>query len=311
MSTANDSFKASIPLTRLPIASVLGSPCPDPVFVIPGLMPGMVGAISGDGGIGKTMFCMQAGVDLALGRAPLNGIFPAPLRPYRIAMICGEETALTCSLRLHAIVQNLAASKGPAEAELLRTTIVRHLEQSFLIYPASGIDIALLRRGTCTAMLDQLRRELESCDLTFIETVSRINSGDENSASDMAGLVNALEWLAQSTGCAVIATHHISKGAAFNDMSDSAGAARGSSAFVDNIRWLANMFPMSRDAARQRGIDETARKSFVRFEVTKANYCAPGAPQYLTRIDQGLLSWDPLAQTNGGHKIRKSAGARS
>lgn len=119
--------------------------------------------------------------------------------------------------------------------------------------------------------------------------MSRLHSGDENAATDMAALINGAEWLACSTGSAVILGHHVSKAAVFQGMGDSAAAARGSSAFTDNIRWLANLFPMAKEEAEQRQLGNLIRKSYLRFEVTKTNHAAPEAEKWLRRGEGEIL----------------------
>jgi len=290
----SEGMRAALVLQRLPIARALMQPCPEAKFVLPGLMPGMVGAIAGPGAAGKTMLQLQIAIDFALNRAPVGGLFPVAARALRVAFVSGEETEMTCVRRLHAIIDNIIEPLLPLERPCARAEMASQLDEHFDLYAASGVDVSLLRRGARTPMLKDLRARLHGFDIVFFETLSRMHDGDENSATDMAALVSALEWLAQSTGAAVVVTHHTSKAAEFNNMSDSANAARGSSAFVDNIRWLANLFVMSKDAAAERGLEESARKSFLRFEITKANHMAPTPARWLTRRSGGVLAADPV-----------------
>jgi RecA-family ATPase len=299
-------LRAGPVLDRLPIERVLMQPCPEAKFVLPGLMPGMVGAIAGPGAAGKTMLQLQVAVDIALKRAPVGGLFPAASRALRVAFVSGEETEMTCGRRLHAIIDNLLEPLLPLDRPAARADMALQIDEHFDLYAASGIDVSLLRRGVRTPMLGDLRARLDGFDIVFFETLSRMHDGDENSATDMAALVNALEWLAQSTGAAVVVTHHTSKSAEFNNMSDSANAARGSSAFVDNIRWLANLFVMSKDAAAERGLEESARKSFLRFEITKANHMAPTPARWLTRRSGGVLAADPVFRSSTRGSARSS-----
>ncbi len=109
-------------------------------------------------------------------------------------------------------------------------------------------------------------------------------------------------------GPAIVLTHHASKYAALGGMSDSAAAARGSSAFVDNIRWLGNLFVMSKDEASECGISDEMRKTFLRFEVTKSNHAPPTAARWLRRGEGGVLRLAPnLVKPSEGKKRSKSA----
>jgi RecA-family ATPase len=287
-STPGASRETPQELTRMTLSEVLNEPCPEVQHILPGLLPSMVGAIAGPGAAGKTMMQLQIAFAFALGLPPLEGLFPPPPRPYKIALISGEETQLTLTRRLHRILDDYLENVDLDERQCMRRGFVAQLDQQMNVYPASGIDVTLVRRGVRTEMLDTLRRITAGHDLVFLETVSRLHDGDENSATSMAAVVSAAEWLAKH-GPAIVLTHHASKYAALGGMSDSAAAARGSSAFVDNIRWLANLFVMSKDEASACGISDEMRKTFLRFEVTKSNHAAPTAARWLRRGEGGVL----------------------
>lgn len=271
-------------LTPLSLTEVLTKPCPVIPFVLPGVMPGTVGAIAGPGGVGKTMFQLLLSTQYALGLEPLGGLYPAPPRPLKVALISGEETALAFAVRLHAIVDHLVKDVSPGEQETVRAEYIVGLDRNFRLIMANGVDLALIRRGERTLMINDVLSHIEGCDIVFIETVCRLHDGDENTTAAMTALVGGLEYLAQTSGAAVIATHHTSKGA-----SASEAASRGSSAFIDNIRWLANLFPMPHEVAEELGFDGLTRRNFLRYEVTKANNSPPSKVEWLRRLPSGIL----------------------
>jgi regulatory protein RepA len=171
-------------LQRLSIARVLAQPCPEAKFVLPGLMPGMVGAIAGPGAAGKTMLQLQVAVDVALKRAPVGGLFPAATRALRVAFVSGEETEMTCIRRLHAIIDDLIEPLLPLDRPAARADMTSQLDKFFDLYAASGVDVSLLRRRVRTPMLEDLRARLDGFDIVFFETLSRMHDGDENSATE-------------------------------------------------------------------------------------------------------------------------------
>ncbi len=298
-------------LKRIGIADTLNRPCPECEHILPGLLRGMVGAIAGPGAAGKTMLQLQIVFDFALGLAPLGGLFPTPPRPYRVALISGEETELTLARRLHKILDDHLDQVQSDKRQSTRQEYIAELDRQVSIFPASGVNFTLIRRGDRTEMLSTLRKIIDGHDLVFLETVSRLHDGDENSATDMAAVVNAAEWLAKR-GPSIVLTHHTSKYAAVGGLNDSAAAARGSSAFVDNIRWLANLFVMSKDEAAECGIGDDMRKTFVRFEVTKANHAPPSPAKWLRRGEGGVLRLAPsmVKPAEGKKRSKKDASSQ-
>lgn len=285
---------------RLPLASVLMGPAPEMRFVLPGLQFGTVGALIGSGGSSKTTLALQIAVAQALAIPTAAGLFTAPETPRRVAFVTGEETALTCAVRLHAILQHLTTEHLSVFGGASRDDIVRQLDHRLSVYPCAGKDLCLVQSGKRTKRLRDLEECIRGSDLVFIETVSRLHDGDENTTHGMVALVSAVESIAQSVGCAVVMIHHASKLARH----DSQHAARGSSAFVDNCRWIANLFPMTDEEAKEESLDPVQRKRFVRFEVTKANYIPALEPCWLRRLDGGLLTFAKFARQRSGRRHR-------
>lgn len=287
--------KAKPTLLRLPLATVLTEAPPSVEFALPGLPLGRVGSINGPGGVSKTNLALQMAVAQALNIPTANGLFEAPGAQRHVAFVTGEECALACTIRLHAILKRVLIDHSESWGDAARSDIVSELDERLRVYPCAGKDVSLIRKGNRTSRLKELEARVKGCDLVFLETVSRLHDGDENATHAMAALVTAVESVAQSAGCAIVMVHHASKFADMNGKGDSQHAARGSSALVDNCRWIANLFGMTREQAKQEGVEEGQRRQFVRFELVKANYIAPLAPCWLRRVEGGLLSHVPSA----------------
>ncbi len=112
-------------LKRMALSDVLNHPCPEVQHILPGLLPGMVAAIAGPGAAGKTMLQLQVAFAFALGLPPLGGLFPPPPRPYKIALISGEETKLTLTQRLHRILDDHLENVTLDERQSIRQGVGR------------------------------------------------------------------------------------------------------------------------------------------------------------------------------------------
>jgi RecA-family ATPase len=291
-------------LRRISISEVLSAAKPRHDFLLPGLPRGAVGALVGPGGTGKTALALSIAVSQVLGVPTAGDLFPAPSSPRTVAFITGEEGQDECAIRLHSLVDGMLAPEVPLWRGARRAKLVEQLQERLAIYPGAGVDLNLIRDGTRTEVLETVRRFAAGVDLLILETVSRLHNGDENAASAMAALVNAVESVARSANAAVLLIHHSSKAADLNGRGDSQHAARGNSAFVDNLRYVANIFGLGLEEAAKLGVG-AERKKFLRFEVTKANYVAPQEPRYLRRLDDGVLRAIPL-----GFQLARTGGSR-
>jgi len=153
-----------------------------------------------------------------------------------------------------------------------------------------------------SSWFEEVRRVSEGARLVVVDTLTRFHSLDENDAADAKAVMAALERLAKLAGCAVLYLHHVSKNAAMNGMADLQQAARGSSVFVDNARWLAFVAGMTAEESKSDAwahccLSDDDRRRFIRFGVTKQNYGAPSGHRWYRRGDGGvLLAWEAASQ---------------
>lgn len=283
----------------LSIREVLSSPPPKLTHVLPGLLRGHVGVLCGTGGTGKTTLAQQIAVSLACGIPTAGRLFAAPPEPMPVALVTAEEPKDVIITRLHAMVDALLAEEPyPLFPALARDEIVERLERNLQVFPCSGQDIRLIREGAHTMTRKKLSAAIKGCHLLILETVSRLHDGDENSASDMTALVNALESIAVEVECALVAIHHTSKSATLNNPS-SQHASRGSSALTDNVRWQANLYGVHPEELSDLGL-EHMHKRLLRFEITKANYVPPQDSVLLLRSTGGVMATLEKPTAKGG-----------
>lgn len=265
-------------------------------FVLPGLLPQTVGTMVGSGGVGKTTLLLQLAMSLSSGSRTVDNVFPITNQPSRIVFVAAEESSSILRTRLHAIGES--RKKGLGQASLLSPDVFEQelhlLEQNMVLIPAAGHSVSLLRNGEPTKFFEELCQFCRRARLIIIDPLRRLHDGDENSSSAMTQLVQLLECLAQKTGAAVIAAHHMGKGAAFAGITDLGAASRGSSALTDAVRWQVNLSGMSESEAKSFGLT-SERKSYLRLDYAKANYVPPQPTIWLKRSEGGVLECSSLA----------------
>lgn len=272
---------------RLPEAKRLPSPLdirhcietepPELDFVLPGFLAGTVGGLVAAGGVGKSMFSLEAAISIAADVAGANLLDLSIEKHGRVVIFAGEDP----DVALHHRIKQVASRLAPAARE--------KLQESLAIYPCVGDGVDLMD----DRWFEPLRRACKGARLVVIDTLTRFHSLNENDAADAKAVMAALERLAKVTGAAILYLHHVNKGAALNGIADLQQAARGSSVFVDNARWLAFVAAMSPEEARAQRLDDEDRRRYLRWGVTKQNYGAPVAQKWYQRGEGGvLLAWE-------------------
>lgn len=256
---------------------------PEPLdYVWPGLLAGSVGALVAPGGVGKSFWALAAAIAVACDVPGGDILGLAPPSSGRVVYLAAEDPEPVLHHRLHTIGKKLPAQVRKSVAS--RLSVVPVVGSLFDIADPQSLDIII-----------------ELCSdarLLVIDTLSRVHRLDENSNSDMARLVARLEYIAASTGAAVLYLHHVSKGSQWVGQTDSQAAVRGASALVDNARWVGSLSVMSESEASRYAapgerspVGDARRKRFVRFATSKQNYGpAEGAGlKWYERGDGGVL----------------------
>lgn len=278
---------------RLDIEHMLRNQPPAPDHVLPGLHAGTVGMLAGPGGAGKTMLELQIAVGLAAGMSLLDGALSswAPgewePRPGKVVLIAAEESAHELWRRLHAVVHHLHASGDcPAPEEFLRL-----LRDNLHIHTPAGIASTVLMDadGRRTEQVDNLLHAAEGARLVILDPVRQLHAADENDSAMMNALVGIFSSVAQRSGAAVLVAHHTNRASSNLGIGDSAGAARGSTALTDAVRWQVNLSRMTREGAKALGIDPEGRGQYLLLDTAKVNYVASQASLLLVRGCGGVL----------------------
>jgi RecA-family ATPase len=202
----------------------------DPITIPPTLVSpdhlvrGGLNAMIGRSGKGKTVFCLNRALRWAAGlplfdewkdskgehvMAPLDG----PLK----GLIVENEGAAGMFHRQIGIMAHASGYLTPEQQKLAK--------QNLFIWGEGGYSGLKLDED---AKVEELRRGVEKWrpDFIFIEPFRSLWSGEENSATDMSVVVDALINIAATYECAIQIAHHEKKGGHGED--DKMSAARGS-----------------------------------------------------------------------------------
>jgi RecA-family ATPase len=260
-------------MKNIDIISALSIPPPELDFVLPGFVAGTVGSLVSPGGVGKSFLGLQIAVQIAAGRDCLG--WGLSLNRGRVLYLASEDPEVALVRRIHALGEFIA----PEVRKTLCENFVLSVPEGF----ADKLD--LLSPSTEHRLSEQSR----GFRLVILDTLRRFHGGNENDASDMARLMSSLEAVAYEANTTVLFLHHASKHSALNGSADEQQASRGSSVLVDNARWQSYLVTMSEREAKKLQVDESERKLFVRFGVSKHNYSAPMGDVWFRRCTGGVL----------------------
>lgn len=306
------SQKVTLP-RRMDILKALTTSPPVQDHVLPGLPTASVGGLVSPGGMGKTLLLLQTAVALATGRPPFGGLFgidasPDPA-PAKVVLVVAEEGFDVMHQRLHDVVGSLLSQTHPLLDQDARDSIHSLLGKNLHLYPMAGATRLLIDgRDNTGDGLEILREMASDARLLIIDPLRQFHTGDENDSWAMTAVVQGLQSIATDRRCAVLAAHHTNKAATFNGQGDRAGAARGSAAFTDGVRWQLNLSPLDDQLSATYGISKDDLSSYVRLDLAKANYVAPQAPQVLRRGPGGVFeAVSREATTKVASKRRRTA----
>ena len=269
------------------IRHVLKTSPPAQDHVLPGLLAGTVGMLAGPGGIGKTMFELQLALALACGGSICGGLFEeggaAKLHkqePGKVVLVAAEESVDVIWQRLHAVVCTLLKTPGFSGLGLAGTPRVTLMSR----------DLA------STKATDDLMAACDGARLLIVDPIRRFHTCDENDSAAMTAFVQILQEIASHTQAAVIFAHHTNRVSQQMGQGDTAGAARGSTALSDGVRWQLNLSRPSKETARHLDVDADAG-NLVLVDIPKANYLPAQATAVLRRLDAGVLQFVQMNNT--------------
>lgn len=242
-------------------------------FVLPGFLAGTVGGLVSPGGVGKSFFALQAAITIAAAVAGADMLGLGAKKAGKVMIFAGEDPGVALHHRLHAMGEHI----NPAQRE----AAIAQMEISECL--GYGVDL------NDDEWAEWMARMMKGCRLAIIDTLTRFHSLDENKAEDAKRIMSRLEMMARDTGASILFLHHVNKAAAMNGLANVQQAARGSSVFVDNARWLSFIAGMNPEEAKEAGIPEADRWRYARWNINKQNYSAGGDDYWYQREEGGVL----------------------
>lgn len=272
---------APIDIRQHQAANLLAVPPPVQRYVVQDLLPEPIAAaIVAPGGTGKSFWLMQLAAAVASGSPFMGCEIP---KPGGVLMLAAEDDRAEIARRLHSIV---STSLQPFEGDQARVAIGRNF------YPVSRLadDNRITIKGadgsitTNAPLVDEIitaAKQVPDLRLIILDPVSRFRAGEENASEDNTRFVEALERIRKETGVTVLVAHHSRKGSD----GETQDSIRGSSAFVDALRWAATLTV----PAKLHHLPESERKKLVRFTLVKSNYRVTLSEKWFKRGEGGAL----------------------
>jgi len=263
----------------LDIMAAFANEPPELDFIWPGFLAGTVGALVAPGATGKSFFALEAAMSVACNVQGGDLVGLSPKYNGRVTYFAGEDPPSALINRLHAIGQHLNQPAREAIAENL------------ILEPILGERWDVMENEWLKHVIEYAA----GSRLIVIDTISRIHHLDENSNGDMISLIATLEYIAVTTGAAVLFLHHVSKGSTRNGQADQQQAARGASALIDNARWCGYVAKMGKQEAERLYIPGShapigdGHSEFVRFGISKQNYSLTPSDRWYKRHSGGVL----------------------
>lgn len=255
---------------------------PAPDWVVEGLEPGDVGALTAPGGQGKSMLCLNLAIAVASGNK-LFGLWDVS-RAGDVVYLYAEDSSATMHRRFHAM--NALEPRGYDNLVLshLHFLNVRTRPPQLAIRGSQGL---VLEQKDVLAALDQALSAIDHPRLIIMDPLVKFHALEENSNGEMDQYLTLLGSIAHQAQCAVIFTHHITKGR----LSKNQESARGAGAIINEARWQAALSPLDDDELKLYGIDTDEAWRYLTLSTPKINGAAKLPTLLLERGEGGVLQY--------------------
>jgi len=283
----------------LDIRHLLSTPPPPLDYVLPGLLAGTVGMLAGPGGVGKTMFELQLALAVACGGRICGGLFESgelnislSQKPAKVALVAAEESVEVFWHRLHAVAATLINNPQLLGVDASPAELLDLWDKNLHIVPLAGMGPVTLLDSNLEEVQDSVESMLSLCTgarLVMLDPIRQFHNCDENDSRAMSKLVQILQVVAYKSRAAVVFAHHTNRASTQLGLGDTSGAARGSTALTDGVRWQLNLSQPTVELARQQRISASDRKGFVAVDIAKTNYMPQQPTTILQRLPGGVL----------------------
>jgi hypothetical protein len=247
---------------------------------------GKVGLLVAPGGTGKSQLALQLAVAVATG-GMLADWWQVGAKG-RVLALFAEEDEEELHRRVSAILRGMAFT-SEQHADLRKNLFIRSMTASDNLMTKAEAWGSVTRTPFAERLCATVK-DLPDLKLIVIDPVSRFRGGNENDAEDATRFVEAAELIAKKTGATVLLLHHTNK-ASTQAGEQHQGAARGSSALTDGVRFQMNLAALTEPQADELCIEKDSKHEYITVKVTKSNYAPAGGTVCLHRGDHGVLTF--------------------
>jgi AAA domain-containing protein len=258
------------PLAAFPGLNSAGRNLDDPIPPRPWLLGStfcrqVLSGLTGPGGVGKSALRLLQLITLALGLGHLVG--ERVYRRAKVLLVSFEDGEAEVRRRLRA-------------ACLHHDIVEADLNNWFYYWcpfpPLHFLDLNRDRDVVAGELGDKLKRIVKALDIgvVCVDPFVRSHGVQENSNGDIDQVASAFLQIGHECGCAVDYVHHHRKGSAAAGDVD---IVRGASALVDASRLVKTVTKMTKEEAKELGVDESERRSLIRLDDAKLNFAPPAA----------------------------------
>lgn len=250
-----------------------------------------LGVICGSPGVGKGMFMVQMCVAVAAGVTLFEQW--EPVAPLRIMYISAEDDEDDIKNRFVSALEELPEDDRQRALPNICAMPVTGLVS--LLAPSPAGPVTTENYNDLLALISESKP-----GLIVLDTLARINGGNENDNAVMTAVCGAMEQIAADYGCNIILTHHTNKDKGRDVAEDEAElkesltqrAMRGGTGLPGAVRWALLMTPLSKTLAKKVIGDEAEDYpdgTYLAARVAKKNAGQVEDRIYLKRCDHGLL----------------------
>ena len=236
--------------------------------------------IAGLGGGGKTQAVIQMMVAAATGQSYAN----RPSSPTCSMLLGFEDSREEINARFSATMEGYSdQQRAQVEKNIRAISLIgadfQLVELKGRIPESTGYADLLIQKMIEFKVLTGLDRSI-----LVIDHARLVAMVDWNDAAQVTVLTRELHRIASEAEIAVVLIAHSPKSAGAADHEISQADVAGSSALVDNARYVAIIKGMNAAEAKSLGISNDGRNDYVSFECVKSNYSAKGKIGWFKKI---------------------------
>lgn len=239
------------------------------------------------GGAGKTALAQVMALSAATGQAFLHD---KPVKPLRVWVLNLEDDIIEMKRRLKAAMIHYGL--GPEVLENIRFNSGR--DRRFTIV-RRGRDENYIIEPDYRAVIDEMKRC--GIDLLIVDPFLRSHQVPENDNEAQDEVMRLYAQIAQEANAGVLLIHHVKKGAVAGDMD----SMRGGSTQGGGARSVLTLASMTAEEAKAAGIDEKARRLYVRIDDAKNNMAPPLAKAEWIKLESVSLGNGTPDYPEGDH----------